>query len=98
MLHIDLFGSTRTTSLGEKKYGLVIVDDYSRFIWVLFLAHKIDTFSTFVKYFKKISNKKGTTIISIRSDHSSEFNNSLFKNFYNENEIKHNFSAPRTPQ
>ena len=31
MLYIDLFGPTRTTSLGGKKYGLVIVDDYSRF-------------------------------------------------------------------
>ena len=31
MLHIDLFWSTRTISLGEKKYGLVIIDDYSRF-------------------------------------------------------------------
>ena len=35
LLHIDLFGPTRTTSLGGKKYGLVIVDDYSRFIWAL---------------------------------------------------------------
>ena len=34
LLHIDLFGPTRTPSLGGKKYGLVIVDDYSRFTWV----------------------------------------------------------------
>ena len=33
LLHMDLFGPTRTTSLGGKKYGLVIVDDYSRFTW-----------------------------------------------------------------
>ena len=31
LLHIDLFGPSRTTSLGENYYGLVIVDDYSRF-------------------------------------------------------------------
>ena len=30
MLHIDLFGSTKITSL-RGKYGLVIIDDYSRF-------------------------------------------------------------------
>ena len=30
-LHLDLFGPTRTTSLGGKKYGLVIVDDFYRF-------------------------------------------------------------------
>ena len=31
LLHIDLFGPIRTTSLGGKKYGLVIVDNYSIF-------------------------------------------------------------------
>ena len=31
LLHMDLFGPTRTTSLGGKKYGLVIIDDYSKF-------------------------------------------------------------------
>ena len=47
LLHLDLFGPTRTTSLGEKRYGLVIIDDYSRYTWVLFLAHKDKTFMTF---------------------------------------------------
>jgi len=31
LLHIDLFGPSRTKSLGGHYYGLVIVDDYSRF-------------------------------------------------------------------
>ena len=90
---MDLFGPTRITSLGEKKYGLVIIDDYSRFTWILFLAHKIDTFSTFIKYFKKVSNKKDTTLILIRSDYGSEFDNQQFENFCDENGIEHNFSA-----
>ena len=98
MLHLDLFGSTRITSLGGKRYGLVIVDDYSRYIWVLFLAHNDETFTTFQKFYKKITNQKNTTIASIRSDHGSEFENYLFKDFFNEQEICHNFSAPRTSQ
>ena len=47
LLHMDLFGPTRTTSLGGKRYGLVIVDDYSRFTWVMFLAHRDETFALF---------------------------------------------------
>ena len=31
LLHLDLFGPTRTTSLGVSKYGLVVVDDFFRF-------------------------------------------------------------------
>ena len=47
LIHMDLFGPIRTTSLGGKKYGFVIVDDYSRYIWVMFLAHKDEAFTIF---------------------------------------------------
>jgi len=30
LLHIDLFGLTRTVCTSGKRYGLIIVDDYSR--------------------------------------------------------------------
>ncbi|KAG8634434.1 hypothetical protein MANES_17G033205v8 [Manihot esculenta] len=47
LLHMDLFGPTRVASLGGMHYGFVIVDDYSRYTWVVFLAHKDDCFDTF---------------------------------------------------
>ena len=53
LLHMDLFGPTKTYSLGGKRYGLVIVDDFSRYTWVLFLAHKDETFNAFEKFCKK---------------------------------------------
>ena len=31
LLHMDLFGPSRTASLGGKHYAFVIVDDFSRF-------------------------------------------------------------------
>jgi hypothetical protein len=35
MLHMNLFGHIAYISIGSNKYGLVIVDDYSRFTWVV---------------------------------------------------------------
>ena len=64
LIHMDLFGPTRITSLGEKKYGLVIVDDYSRFTWILFLAHKDETFLAFIKFYKRVSNEKKILLLS----------------------------------
>lgn len=32
LLHIDLFGPTISASFGGKKYGMFIVDDYTRWI------------------------------------------------------------------
>jgi hypothetical protein len=33
LLHMDLFGPVAYLSIGGSKYGLVIVDDFSRFTW-----------------------------------------------------------------
>ena len=83
-------------SFGGNYYALVIVDDYSRFTWTLFLTHKSDVFHAFKKLAKLIQNKKNLNIISIRSDHGGEFENKYFELFCDENGIEHNFSAPRT--
>jgi hypothetical protein len=40
LLHMDLFGPVAYLSIGGSKYGLVIVDDFSRFTWVFFLQDK----------------------------------------------------------
>jgi hypothetical protein len=37
LLHMDLFGPVAYLSIGGSKYGLVVVDDFSRFTWVFFL-------------------------------------------------------------
>jgi hypothetical protein len=37
MLHMNLFGAITYFSIGGNKYGLIIIDDYSHFIWVFFL-------------------------------------------------------------
>jgi len=47
LLHMDLFGPSRTMSLGVNFYALVIVYDYCRFTWTLFLAARNDTFHAF---------------------------------------------------
>jgi hypothetical protein len=37
ILHMDLFVPITYISIDSNKYGLVIIDDYSCFTWVLFL-------------------------------------------------------------
>ncbi|KAL5540333.1 hypothetical protein UlMin_042895 [Ulmus minor] len=98
LLHLDLFGPMRTASLGGKFYVFVIVDDFSRFTWTLFLTHKNEAFQAFSNLCKRIQNEKGILIVAIRSDHGKEFENKDFENYCLQNGFEHNFSAPRTPQ
>ena len=95
---MNLFGPSRTMCFGGNYYALVIVDDYSRFTWTLFINHKSDAFHAFKKLAKLIENKKNLNIASIRSDHGGEIENKDFELFCDENGIEHNFSASRTPQ
>jgi len=95
---MDLFGPSRTKSLGGNYYGLVIVDDYSRFTWTLFIATKDNAYLAFKKFAKVIQNEKGCRISTIKSDHGGEFQNERFDKFCEKQGIKHNFSSPRTPQ
>jgi len=48
--------------LVEKKYAFVIVDDYTKFRWVLFYAHKDEALKAFSKFYKRVQNKKGYLI------------------------------------
>ena len=56
LLHLDLFGPNSVASLGGKLYLFVIVDDYTRFTWVFFLAHKSETPHVFAKFCRKFQN------------------------------------------
>lgn len=76
----------------------MIVNDYSRFTWTLFLAHKDETFKAFIDFIKFVQNVFGFKIITQRSDHGGKFVNHQFKNLCTENGIAHNFSCPATPQ
>ena len=98
LLHLDLFGPSRIKSFGGNYYGLVIVDDYSRYTWTFFLTMKSEAFKVFRKFAKQIQNEKDLRIKVLRSDHGGEFQNEKFENYCEENGILHNFSAPRTPQ
>ena len=44
---MDLFGLSRTRSIGGNYYALVLVDDYSSFTCILFISTKNHTFKVF---------------------------------------------------
>nr|GEU51024.1 retrovirus-related Pol polyprotein from transposon TNT 1-94 [Tanacetum cinerariifolium] len=99
LLHMDLFCLSAVRSYGGNRYTLVIVDDYSRYIWTRFLKDKTKAFDQFEIFSRKIQNQLGCLIVSIRTDHGREFDNEVqFGEFCNANGITHNFSTPRTPQ
>ncbi|GKB32802.1 retrovirus-related pol polyprotein from transposon TNT 1-94 [Tanacetum coccineum] len=54
LLHMDLYGLMRVASVNGKKYILVIVDEYSRFTWVKFLASNDEAPDFIIEFMKMI--------------------------------------------
>ena len=53
LLHMDLFGSVNIMSMSKNKYALVIVDEYSKYTWVLFLHSKDEVPQMIINHVKK---------------------------------------------
>ncbi|GJS32046.1 retrovirus-related pol polyprotein from transposon TNT 1-94 [Tanacetum coccineum] len=98
MLHMDLFSSTFVSSLVNKKYCLVVTDDYSRFTWVFFLATKDETSGILKSFITEIENLVDKKVKIIRCDNGTEFKNRVMSEFYEKKGIKKEFSIARNPQ
>jgi transposase InsO family protein len=98
MLHMNLFDPITYVSIDGNKYGLVIINDYSRFTWVFFLQDKSETQKVLKKFLKWAQNKFDAKVKRIRSDNDTEFKNTQVEDYLDEEGIKHEFSATYTPQ
>jgi transposase InsO family protein len=60
---MGLVGPTRVCSVGGKWYVLVIVDDYSRYAWVFFLADKGETFGFVQDLILRLKNEMNGGVV-----------------------------------
>ncbi|GJZ17941.1 retrovirus-related pol polyprotein from transposon TNT 1-94, partial [Tanacetum coccineum] len=98
LLHIDLCGPMRVASVNGKRYILIIVDDYSQFTWVKFLASKDEAPDFIIKFLKTIQVRLNATIRNIRTDNGTEFVNQTLRDYYEQVGISHETSVACTPQ
>ncbi|GJW24104.1 retrovirus-related pol polyprotein from transposon TNT 1-94 [Tanacetum coccineum] len=73
-LHMDLCGPMRTESINGKKYVLVIVDDYTRFVWLRILRSKDETSSS---EYEKFIVKTQRALIQLFVSSEQKWNGSL---------------------
>jgi transposase InsO family protein len=98
LLHMNLFDPTTYKSIDGNSYGLVVVDDHSRYTSVFFLSDKSNMSSIFKDFAKRAENEFDFKIRKIRSDSGSEFKNYRNEDYCDKKGIKHEFLAKYTPQ
>nr|GEX33362.1 retrovirus-related Pol polyprotein from transposon TNT 1-94 [Tanacetum cinerariifolium] len=82
LLHMDICGPMRVASINEKKYILVIVDDYSQFTWVYFLHTKYKTPEIIKNFIARVQLNYNAKVCKIRTNNDTEFKNVTLKDHY----------------
>nr|KAJ0209273.1 hypothetical protein LSAT_V11C400206350 [Lactuca sativa] len=87
LLHMDLFGPIPVCYLGGNKYTLVIVDEFTRFTWVVFLKKKSHAAQEIISLIRKNETLTGLKVKQLKSDHGTEFRNSTLEEFCDHQEL-----------
>jgi hypothetical protein len=78
------------------KYYLVILDDFTHYLWTFSLKLKSDTFTTLSNFFAYVSTQFGRTVKAIHCDNRLEFDNSSTHIFLLSNSTQLWMSCPYT--
>ncbi|KAF8690661.1 hypothetical protein HU200_041034 [Digitaria exilis] len=85
----DLCGPITPATPGGKKHFLLLVDDFSRYMWVALLVAKSDAFAVV---------ESGRRLRVLRTDNGGGFTSVTFETYCAERGIKRQHTAPYTPQ
>ncbi|GKA12243.1 retrovirus-related pol polyprotein from transposon TNT 1-94 [Tanacetum coccineum] len=98
IIHMDLCGPMRVESFNGKKYVLVIIDDYSRYIWTHFLRSKDETPEALIDFLKLVQRGLHAQVITVRTDKGTKFLNKTLHAYFAQEGIEHQTSTAQTPE
>jgi histone deacetylase 1/2 len=77
---------------------LIIVDEYSRYIWLFPMARKSDVATIFHTFITQMANQFSTSVKIVQSDGGGEFINTVLQNHFAAHGIIHRLSCPGTSE
>ncbi|GMP53679.1 hypothetical protein CsSME_00019075 [Camellia sinensis var. sinensis] len=97
-VHTDVWGPSKTASLGGKHYFVSFIDDFSRRVWIYTMKHKDEVLDIFLTWKKMIETQTGRRIKKFRSDNGGEYTSDPFFEVCQNAGIVRHFTVPGTPQ
>lgn len=98
LIHGDICGPLEPATPAGNRYFFLLVDDFSRKMWVYMLKTKGEAFEAFKKFKVMVENKMEHKIKTFRTDRGGKFCSSVFNEFYEKSGITRHYTAPYTPQ
>lgn len=98
LVHGDLCGPITPPTSSGNRYFFLLVDDFSRVMWVFLLKTKDETLGVFRKFRMAVENETGERMKIFCSDRGGEYNSRQFEDYCDETGLQHHFTAPFSPQ
>jgi transposase InsO family protein len=98
LVHGDLCGPMTPATPGGKLYFLLLVDDQSRYMWVVMLAAKSDTLATVKKFQARVEVETGRRLRVLWTDNGGEFCSVEFESYCVDRGVERQHTALYTPQ
>jgi transposase InsO family protein len=98
LVHSDVCGKMRQTSIGGAEYFLTFTDDKSRYSWVYPLKTKDQVFDRFLEWKALVEKSSGKRLKTLRSDNGGEYTSKRFNDYLKAEGIRHEFTIPKTPE
>ena len=98
LVHADTMGPIKPLSIGGNRYILVLVDDYTRMVWVFPVDNKAVIAGVVIDWIDKIMVSKERRVKMLRTDNGGEFTSNVFENQLKDRLIVHDLTLPYTPQ
>ena len=98
LIHMDICGLINPRTLRGKRYFFLIIDGFSRCMWISLLKEKSEALDQFKKFKSIAKAEKEVKIECIRGNRGGEFTSDEFKSLCDKSGIKKQLAAPYTPQ
>ena len=98
LVHYDVWGPSRTSSITKFHYYIVFVDDYSRVSWVYLLPDRTEVLPMLRRFLQEISTQYSAIPKILRTDNALEFVQTALKELCSSLGILHQTTCPYTSQ
>ncbi|MCO5548160.1 hypothetical protein L7F22_001618 [Adiantum nelumboides] len=98
LIHSDVWGLAKNTSMGGCKFYVTFIDDCPRKVWIYFMKEKSEVFIHLQNFKAMVAKQTGSFVQCLRSDGGGEYFSHEFSNFLKKHDIQRQFSCKYTPQ
>ena len=98
LVHGDLCGPITPSTSAGNRYILVLIDDFSRYMWIALLKEKSEAFTKFKTFKSLVEQETKMQIQTFRTDRRGEFVSREFNTYCSESGIRRHLTAPYSPQ